>query len=85
MVSHMETTIDIADDLYEELRRTAHENDTTMREIIEQGVRRALAERKKKPAFKLRDASVKGNGFQPEFQGASWEKIRDAIYEGHGA
>ena len=37
-----------------------------------------------KPAFKLRDGSVGGNGLMPEFQNAPWEKFRDAIYEDRG-
>jgi hypothetical protein len=31
--------------------------------------------------FKLRDASVDGNGMNPEFAG-SWDAVRGAVYEG---
>ena len=80
----MKTTVEIADSLLEEAKKLAAKDKTTLRELVELGLRRVLSERKQKKKFKLRDASVKGNGLQPEFQGASWEKIREAIYEGHG-
>ena len=82
----MKTTLDIADPLIAEAKRIAARDGETLRSLVEQGLRKVLAERshKAKP-FKLRDASFKGTGMTPEFEGASWDKIRDAIYEGRGA
>ena len=81
----MKTTLDIADPLLEQVRRIAARDGETLRSLVEQGLRKVVAERnaKAKP-FKLRDYSVRGDGVQPEFQGASWEKWRDLIYEGRG-
>jgi hypothetical protein len=31
-------------------------------------------------AFPLRDASVDGNGLNPDYRDASWDRIRDAVY-----
>lgn len=81
----MKTTVEITDSLMQEAKKQAVRDQTTLRELIELGLRRVLSERKQKKKFKLRDASFKGEGLQPEFAGASWEKIRDTIYEGHGA
>ncbi|MDR3222059.1 MAG: DUF2191 domain-containing protein [Candidatus Accumulibacter sp.] len=81
----MKTTVEISPKLFAEAKRYAQAEHTTLKALIEAGLHRVLADKKNKPAFKLRDASFRGNGLTPEFQNASWEKIRDAIYEGRGA
>jgi len=43
-----------------------------------------LQEEPERKPFRLRDASVGGRGLTPEFENASWEQIRAAIYEGRG-
>jgi Bacterial antitoxin of type II TA system, VapB len=81
----MKTTLDIADPLLEEARRVAASEGQTLRSLVEQGLRTVLAERqRKRKPFKLRDASFKGTGMTPEFQGVGWDKLREAIYEGRG-
>ena len=85
MASHMKTTIQIPDSLAEEARRVAHREHTTLKALIEQGLRRILAERKRRSGFCLRKATFKGRGLQPHVAGASWEQIRDLSYEGRGA
>jgi len=83
----MKTTLEIQDPLLEQVRKIAARDGETLRSLVEQGLRKVVAERtvKAKP-FKLRDASFKGGtGMTPEFEGASWDKIRDALYEGRGA
>jgi hypothetical protein len=86
MVTHMKTTIDIADGLLSEAKQVAAAEGTTLRELVEDGLRHAIATRAKpNGTFRLRKASVKGHGLHPEFADGSWERIRDAIYEGRGA
>lgn len=85
MVNHMKTTIQIADSVLEEARKVAAREQTTLKELVEDGLRKIISERKKKEAFRLRKASFKGKGLQSQFAGASWEKLRDAVYEGRGA
>lgn len=81
----MKTTLDISDPLFAEAKRIAARDGDTLRSLVEQGLRQVLAERQRKvKPFKLRDASFKGTGLSPEFEGASWEKLRDAIYEDRG-
>ena len=77
----MKTTIDIADSLLLEAKRVARERSTTLREIVEEGLRQVLESTPKKP-FKLRDASVGGSGM---VRPMTWDEIRDEIYKGHGA
>jgi hypothetical protein len=81
----MKTTIELPDALFAQARRYADARSMTMKSLIEQGLRKIMAEKKAEPKFKLRDGSVNGNGLTPEFQNATWEQIRDAIYEGRGA
>jgi len=84
MVSHMKTTVEISDPLLAEAKRAARLEGTTVRALIEQGLRMALEGRRKKGRFRLRDASVPGNGLQPPVRGASWDRIRELAYEGRG-
>ena len=82
---HMKTTVEIPDPLLEEARRVAAREGRTVRALVEEGLRKVLAERKKSAAFRLRRASFKGEGLQPDVAGASWERIRELTYEGRGA
>jgi len=84
MANHMKTTVEISNSLLEEARRLASRAKKTVKALIDEGLRRIIAERKQKSAFKLRKASFKGNGLQPHAAGASWERIRDMIYEEQG-
>jgi hypothetical protein len=85
MVSCIKTTVEISDSLLTEAKEVAVRENTTLRALVETGLRRELERREKRTGFVLRDASFGGRGLTPEFQGASWDKIRDAIYEGRGA
>lgn len=78
----MKTTLDISAALVSEMRKLAVREQTTLRALVEEGLRQVLKERNAKPAFRLRDASVKGRGLQPEFADADWNRIREASYEG---
>lgn len=63
----MKTTLDISDPLLEQVRKIAARDGETLRSLVEQGLRKVVAERcaRSKP-FKLRDASFKGKGLRPE-------------------
>jgi hypothetical protein len=81
----MKTTVEIPDTLLDEARRVASREGRTVRALVEEGLRKVLAERKRSAAFRLRRASFKGDGLQPEVAGVSWERIRELTYERHGA
>lgn len=85
MVTHMKTTIEIADPLFHEAKRLAARDATTLRELVEAGLRRVIAERRGARSVELRDARVRGRGLQTGFAGAGWDAIREAAYEGRGA
>jgi hypothetical protein len=84
MVTHMKTTVQIPDSLFKEARRVAREEHTTMKALIETGLRRVISEHKQRERFKLRKATFKGKGLQTHLVGASWEQLRDISYEGRG-
>lgn len=83
MATHMKTTIDIADALFDEAKKLARERSTTLREVVETALRRELAEAEAKPRkpFKLRDASVRGQGLQPGIDLSDRDQMLDLIYE----
>ena len=77
----MKTTVDIADSVLEEAKQLAASRSITLRELVEDGLRKVLAEPRNIP-FRLRDGSVGGKGMVRKM---SWEEIRDEIYRGRGA
>lgn len=85
MGTHMKTTIEISDSLFSDARMVAAAEGTTLRHLVEIGLRHAIAQRKR-PAelFRLRDASFGGNGLAEELIGARWDQLRDMTYEGRG-
>jgi hypothetical protein len=86
MGTHTKTTIDIADPLFERARKLAEREGTTLRALVEEGLQHVLERKTTIRPFKLRDASYRGpgKGFSAEFATGGWERIRRAIYEGHG-
>lgn len=84
MGTHMKTTIEIPDPILNQARELATREGTTVKALVEQGLRRILAERRRVEPFRLRRASFKGQGLRPELQGASWERLRELAYEEHG-
>ena len=80
----MRTTVDISDSLHEEARKVAAAENSSMKALIEEGLRKAIADRKQGKKFALRKVTFAGNGLQPDIAGASWDKIREMAYEGRG-
>jgi hypothetical protein len=80
-MGHMKTTVEIADPIFREARKVASREGTTLRSLIEEGLRRIIAERKRKSAFRLRLVTAGGSGLRPELRDANWDEIRDLSYE----
>ncbi|MGH8829139.1 MAG: type II toxin-antitoxin system VapB family antitoxin [Jiangellaceae bacterium] len=76
----MKTTVELPDTLLREAQEAARAGHTTVKALIEEGLRTVLARRKERGRFVLRDASVGGRGVTSEFVDATWEDIRDAAY-----
>jgi hypothetical protein len=82
MVSSMKTTVDLPEALVREAQDVARAEGTTLRALVEDGLRVALERRRSPSGFRLSDASVGGNGLRPEFRDAGWDELRAAIYGG---
>ena len=76
----MKTTIEIADPLLQAARQAARRDGTTVRALVEHGLRLALDERRRAPSFQLRDASVPGQGLQSGAEGLAWHELRALAY-----
>jgi hypothetical protein len=82
----MKTTLDIADPLFAEAKRIATRDGETLRSLVEQGLRKVLAERARRPRpFRLRDCSVGNPGDVSRYDALSWEEKRELMYGDRGA
>lgn len=80
----MRTTVEISDALLVEAKKIAAREGTTVRTLIEQGLRHALDGHAKRNHFKLRKTSFKGRGLSAGARRASWRQLRELAYEGRG-
>ena len=81
----MKTTLEIADPLLDQVRRIAVRDGETLRSLVEQGLRKVVAERSAKARpLRLRDAAVGTPGAVSVYESLSWEEKRALMYEGRG-
>ena len=80
----MKTTVDIADSVLNEARKLASREGTTLHSLIEEGLRRVLAEKRRKSTFRLCLVTAGGRGLRPELRDASWDEIRALSYQRGG-
>jgi succinylarginine dihydrolase len=80
MVTHMKTTIDISDPLLEAAKKAAARGGTTLRALIELGLRQVIETRGRGGVYRLRKASFRGNGLQPAAKDLTWEQTRELAY-----
>jgi hypothetical protein len=80
----MKTTLDISDPLMRAAKQAARRHGTTVRALVEHGLRLALEERRRKVPFRLRDASTGGEGLCADAQARSWDEIRALSYGTRG-
>ncbi len=80
MVTHMKTTIDIADDLLLRAKQEARASHTTLRSLIEAGLREILGRSSASKRQPVEPVTYRGEGLQPEFRGKGWDAVREAIY-----
>jgi hypothetical protein len=78
MVTHMKTTIEIADPLLARAKARAREKRITLRSLIEESLAAALDQ--PESDVRVRPVTFQGKGLSREFEGASWDQVRDAIY-----
>jgi hypothetical protein len=78
MVTHMKTTIEIADSLLLRAKARAREKRITLRSLIEESLAASLDQ--PEPTVRVKPVTFRGQGLHHEFADASWDKIREAIY-----
>jgi len=80
----MKTTVELPAELLEHSRQLARREGTTLKALIEEGLRLALRSRTQRSQVHLRVRPFKGNGLTAEFEDAGWNRIREEIYRGRG-
>jgi len=80
----LKTTIEIADDLAKQARAHAAKEKTTLRSLVERGLRLAMRADDQPQPFRMRDASVGGRGLQRGYRDADWARLREAAYGDRG-
>lgn len=78
MVTHMKTTIELSENLLLRAKARAKEESVTLKALIERSLTATLEE--PLPQSDVQPVTYKGKGLSPEFENASWDQIRDAIY-----
>ena len=81
----MKTTVELPEALLRQAKRHALRERTTVRALIEQGLRWVLVDRPTARAFRLKNAAFKGDGLVSGRSLADWDAIRDAVYQDRGA
>lgn len=80
MATHMKTTIDIAPALLEEAKRIARERETTLRALVEDGLRRVLDEERSGRRYAYDHVSV-DDWPKPGVDLSDWGAIKALIRE----
>jgi Arc/MetJ family transcription regulator len=76
----MKTTIDIADDLLKRAKQRAAREGKTLRQVVEEALRRQLATEPEARSFKYQPHNFRGKGLQQGIVEGDWEQLRDLIY-----
>jgi hypothetical protein len=73
------------DSLLRQDKQVAARERTTVKALLEQGLRTVLADRRRRSAFTLRKASFRGDGLASGRSLQDWSAIRDLVYAERGA
>jgi hypothetical protein len=79
------TTIELPDGLLRDAKKVALAQRTSVKALIEQGLRAVVRERLRRRRFTLRRASFKGDGLVAGRSLQDWAAMRDEIYAERGA
>jgi len=79
MGTPMKTTIDLSDALFDSAKALAQQRRTTLRALVEEGLRRVIADAQAtgRPTFRLQDASVRG-GELLESDPRRWQELEQS-------
>ena len=81
MVTHMKTTIDIADEVLERAKILAREEKTTLKVLTEEGLRLVINSRQRRSPIAIQPVVFHGKGVQPGIPDNFIDNIRDWAYQ----
>ena len=84
-LTHMKTTIDIADPLLQRAKRLAAKRNTTLRQVIEDALRDVIAHEGRQGKTEIEIRTFRGKGLRSGLAWDDWQAVRDRAYEGRGA
>jgi hypothetical protein len=76
----MKTTVEIADDLLKRSQQLAKREGSTLRAVLEEGLRLVLKGRQTPGSRAFHFPTFGKGGLNAEFRDADWERIRSTIY-----
>jgi hypothetical protein len=76
----MKITVDVSDPLLAHARRLARRRGSTLRAVIEEGLRAVVSGQAHPSGYKLPDCAVGGRGPATALRDAPWADWRAAIY-----
>jgi hypothetical protein len=79
------TTVELSDNLLREAKKVALSEGTSVKALIERGLRLVVRERLRRGTFRLRKASFAGDGLIEGRSLQDWAALRDEIYVERGA
>ncbi|MCZ8176668.1 MAG: hypothetical protein O9343_15900 [Burkholderiaceae bacterium] len=80
----MKTTVELPDDLLERSKALARRENSTLKALLEEGLRLVVRSRMRRRAAPFVLQPFQGDGLTPEFASAGWDRIRDEIYRDRG-
>lgn len=85
MLKHMRTSFEIPESLFKRAKNAARRRGITMRELVIDGLQRALdSERARAERYRLKDCSAGEGGLIEGLSETDREEIRRRSYEGRG-
>jgi hypothetical protein len=72
--------VEISDDLLKRSQQLAKREGTSLRAILEEGLRLAMKSRQMRQRAQFQFPTFGKDGLNEEFRDASWDAIRDTIY-----
>lgn len=84
MLTHMRTTIELPNPIFQKAKRMAQTRGVTLRRLVEDALRRYLDEEKVATPYELTNASFAGDGLTPGFDWSDWDRLRELAYEDDG-
>ena len=76
----MKTTIDIQDELMARAKEIARRTGRSLRAVVEEGLRRVLADEQSPNVYRLPDFSVGDPNASDPLEALSWQDLREEIY-----